>query len=80
VGTFFSGKFDLYYGICSFGLLDLSEGKKRRKLTFFFFPDLEFIVNQILMSLCRVHSMTEKLAQFTDIRCCLVVGGLSTKV
>jgi len=24
--------------------------------------------------------MTEKLAQFTDIRCCLVVGGLSTKV
>ncbi|RZR80101.1 hypothetical protein BHM03_00006019 [Ensete ventricosum] len=29
---------------------------------------------------CRVHSMIEKLAQFTDIRCCLVVGGLSTKV
>lgn len=28
----------------------------------------------------RVHSMVEKLAQFTDIRCCLVVGGLSTKV
>ncbi|KAG6522394.1 hypothetical protein ZIOFF_019534 [Zingiber officinale] len=28
----------------------------------------------------RVHSMIEKLAQFTDIRCCLVVGGLSTKV
>ncbi|GMY39090.1 DEAD-box ATP-dependent RNA helicase 28-like [Fagus crenata] len=28
----------------------------------------------------QVHSMTEKLAQFTDIRCCLVVGGLSTKV
>ncbi|KAL2604717.1 hypothetical protein AAZV13_09G084100 [Glycine max] len=24
--------------------------------------------------------MIEKLAQFTDIRCCLVVGGLSTKV
>jgi hypothetical protein len=29
---------------------------------------------------CRVHSMIEKLAQFTDIRCCLIVGGLSTKV
>ncbi|RZB91417.1 DEAD-box ATP-dependent RNA helicase 28 [Glycine soja] len=28
----------------------------------------------------KVHSMIEKLAQFTDIRCCLVVGGLSTKV
>lgn len=28
----------------------------------------------------RVHSMIEKLAQFTDIRCCLIVGGLSTKV
>ncbi|GMH16550.1 hypothetical protein Nepgr_018391 [Nepenthes gracilis] len=28
----------------------------------------------------QVHSMVEKLAQFTDIRCCLVVGGLSTKV
>ncbi|KAJ6681014.1 hypothetical protein OIU74_019485 [Salix koriyanagi] len=28
----------------------------------------------------QVHSMIEKLAQFTDIRCCLVVGGLSTKV
>ncbi|XP_025979693.1 LOW QUALITY PROTEIN: DEAD-box ATP-dependent RNA helicase 28-like [Glycine max] len=27
-----------------------------------------------------IHSMIEKLAQFTDIRCCLVVGGLSTKV
>ena len=24
--------------------------------------------------------MIEKLAQFTDIRCCLVVGGLSSKV
>lgn len=24
--------------------------------------------------------MIEKLAQFTDIRCCLVVGGLSMKV
>jgi ATP-dependent RNA helicase DDX27 len=24
--------------------------------------------------------MIEKIAQFTDIRCCLVVGGLSTKV
>jgi hypothetical protein len=24
--------------------------------------------------------MIEKLAQFTDIRCCLIVGGLSTKV
>lgn len=24
--------------------------------------------------------MIQKLAQFTDIRCCLVVGGLSTKV
>ncbi|BFI34140.1 ATP-dependent RNA helicase DDX27 [Marchantia polymorpha subsp. ruderalis] len=28
----------------------------------------------------QVHSMLEKLAQFTDIRCCLVVGGLSSKV
>ncbi|KAJ4799538.1 ATP-dependent RNA helicase DRS1 [Rhynchospora pubera] len=28
----------------------------------------------------QIHSMIEKLAQFTDIRCCLVVGGLSTKV
>lgn len=24
--------------------------------------------------------MIEKLAQFTDIKCCLIVGGLSTKV
>ncbi|CAN6485308.1 unnamed protein product [Victoria cruziana] len=28
----------------------------------------------------QVHSMIEKLAQFTDIRCCLVVGGLSMKI
>jgi ATP-dependent RNA helicase DDX27 len=29
----------------------------------------------------QVHSMIEKLAQFVkDIRCCLVVGGLSTKI
>ncbi|KAL6851939.1 hypothetical protein ACP4OV_020124 [Aristida adscensionis] len=28
----------------------------------------------------QVHSMIEKLAQFTDIRCCLILGGLSTKV
>lgn len=28
----------------------------------------------------QVQSMIEKLAQFTDIRCCLIVGGLSTKV
>ncbi|GAB4852547.1 DEAD-box ATP-dependent RNA helicase 28 [Ancistrocladus abbreviatus] len=28
----------------------------------------------------QVHSMIEKLAQFTDTRCCIVVGGLSTKV
>eukprot|EP00252_Welwitschia_mirabilis_P008114 TRINITY_DN19832_c0_g1_i1.p1 TRINITY_DN19832_c0_g1~~TRINITY_DN19832_c0_g1_i1.p1 ORF type:complete len:769 (-),score=195.09 TRINITY_DN19832_c0_g1_i1:1104-3410(-) len=28
----------------------------------------------------QIHSMLKKLAQFTDIRCCLVVGGLSTKV
>ncbi|PON73381.1 DEAD-box ATP-dependent RNA helicase [Parasponia andersonii] len=28
----------------------------------------------------QVNSMIEKLAQFTDIRCCLIVGGLSTKV
>uniref|UniRef100_A0A5B6ZJ45 DEAD-box ATP-dependent RNA helicase 28 n=1 Tax=Davidia involucrata TaxID=16924 RepID=A0A5B6ZJ45_DAVIN len=28
----------------------------------------------------QVHSMVEKLAQFTDIRCCLIVGGLSTKM
>ncbi|KAH7849415.1 hypothetical protein Vadar_017513 [Vaccinium darrowii] len=27
----------------------------------------------------QVHSMIQKIAQFTDIRCCLVVGGLSTK-
>ncbi|KAG5542997.1 hypothetical protein RHGRI_015924 [Rhododendron griersonianum] len=27
----------------------------------------------------QVHSMVQKIAQFTDIRCCLVVGGLSTK-
>lgn len=35
----------------------------------------------ILMLTChRVHSMAEKLAQFTDVRCALVVGGLSLKV
>ncbi|RZB91444.1 DEAD-box ATP-dependent RNA helicase 28 [Glycine soja] len=34
----------------------------------------------ILTPTREVHSMIEKLAQFTDIRCCLVVGGLSTKV
>uniref|UniRef100_A0ACD5YJT7 Uncharacterized protein n=1 Tax=Avena sativa TaxID=4498 RepID=A0ACD5YJT7_AVESA len=28
----------------------------------------------------QVHSMIEKLSQFTDIRCCLIVGGLPTKV
>jgi hypothetical protein len=28
----------------------------------------------------RVHSMLQKLAQFTDVSCCLVVGGLSSKV
>ncbi|GMN35811.1 hypothetical protein TIFTF001_005536 [Ficus carica] len=28
----------------------------------------------------QVHSMIEKLARYTDIRCCLIVGGLSTKV
>ncbi|OAY22619.1 DEAD-box ATP-dependent RNA helicase 28 isoform X2 [Manihot esculenta] len=28
----------------------------------------------------QVHSMIEKLSQYTDIRCCLIVGGLSTKV
>lgn len=28
----------------------------------------------------QVHSMIEKLAQFTDIRCCLIIGGLSDKV
>ncbi|XP_038716538.1 DEAD-box ATP-dependent RNA helicase 28-like [Tripterygium wilfordii] len=28
----------------------------------------------------QVHSMIQKLAQYTDIRCCLVVGGLSTQV
>ncbi|KAL0912626.1 hypothetical protein M5K25_018610 [Dendrobium thyrsiflorum] len=28
----------------------------------------------------QVHSMIEKLSQFTDIRSCLVVGGLSSKV
>nr|CAD1844259.1 unnamed protein product [Ananas comosus var. bracteatus] len=28
----------------------------------------------------QLHSMIEKLAQFTDIRCCLIVGGLSTKM
>lgn len=28
----------------------------------------------------QVHSMVQKIAQFTDIRCCLVVGGLSTKM
>lgn len=27
----------------------------------------------------QVHSMTDKIAQFTDVRSCLVVGGLSTK-
>lgn len=27
----------------------------------------------------QIHSMIEKLAQFTDIRCCLIVGGLPTK-
>ncbi|KAK3028372.1 hypothetical protein RJ639_038046 [Escallonia herrerae] len=34
-----------------------------------------------LPTLERVHSMIEQLAQFVkDIRCCLVVGGLSTKM
>ncbi|CAM8926933.1 unnamed protein product [Rhodiola kirilowii] len=28
----------------------------------------------------QVHSMIEKLAQFTDIKCCLIVGGLATKM
>ncbi|KAJ4963145.1 hypothetical protein NE237_023084 [Protea cynaroides] len=28
----------------------------------------------------QVHSMIEKLAQFTDINCCLIVGGLSSKM
>ncbi|CAK9219563.1 unnamed protein product [Sphagnum troendelagicum] len=28
----------------------------------------------------QVHSMLQKLAQFTDVSCCLVVGGLSSKV
>ncbi|XP_059634590.1 DEAD-box ATP-dependent RNA helicase 28 [Cornus florida] len=28
----------------------------------------------------QVHSMIETLAKFTDIRCCLVLGGLSTKI
>ncbi|KAL9225761.1 hypothetical protein vseg_001649 [Gypsophila vaccaria] len=28
----------------------------------------------------QIHSMIEKLAQFTDIRCCIIVGGLSSKV
>lgn len=28
----------------------------------------------------QVHSMIEKLSQFTDIRCCLIIGGLSDKV
>ncbi|KAM7258647.1 hypothetical protein ACFE04_014388 [Oxalis oulophora] len=27
----------------------------------------------------QIHSMIEKLAQFTDIRCCLILGGLSVK-
>jgi ATP-dependent RNA helicase DDX27 len=27
----------------------------------------------------QIHSMTEQLAQFTDIRACLAVGGLATK-
>ncbi|XP_024030297.1 DEAD-box ATP-dependent RNA helicase 28 [Morus notabilis] len=28
----------------------------------------------------QVHSMIDKLSQFTDIRCCLIVGGLPMKV
>ncbi|KAL9268013.1 DEAD-box ATP-dependent RNA helicase 28-like protein, partial [Drosera capensis] len=28
----------------------------------------------------QIHSMIEKLAQFTDIRCCIIIGGLSSKV
>ncbi|XP_077246250.1 DEA(D/H)-box RNA helicase family protein [Tasmannia lanceolata] len=28
----------------------------------------------------QVHSMIEKIAQFTDIRCCLILGGLSSKM
>ncbi|KAE8689301.1 hypothetical protein F3Y22_tig00110940pilonHSYRG00313 [Hibiscus syriacus] len=28
----------------------------------------------------QVRSMIEKLAQYTDIRCCLIVGGLSLRV
>ncbi|KAL9260886.1 DEAD-box ATP-dependent RNA helicase 28-like protein [Drosera capensis] len=28
----------------------------------------------------QIHSMIEKVAQFMDIRCCIIIGGLSSKV
>jgi len=41
-----------------------------------FFPNMSF---QFIFG--RVHSMIEELAKFTDnIRCCLIVGGVPTKV
>ncbi|KAI9115597.1 hypothetical protein K1719_013266 [Acacia pycnantha] len=46
------------------------------KTAAFSLPTLE----RLLELAVQVHSMIEKLAQFTDIRCCLVVGDLSTKV
>lgn len=44
--------------------------------------NIELVVSHsdVLTGIFRVHSMTEKLAQFTDIRSCLIVGGLSPKV
>ena len=42
---------------------------------------LVLIINGLIFqNHIRVNSMIEKLAQFTDIRCCLIVGGLSAKV
>ncbi|CAM0949884.1 unnamed protein product [Alopecurus aequalis] len=43
------------------------------------FPRFQYRRSHLFQT-SRVHSMIEKLAQFTDIRCCLIVGGLPTKV
>jgi hypothetical protein len=49
---------------------------------FFVVIQANFFLNirLFLISFGRVHSMIEKLAIYTDIRCCLIVGGLSKKV
>ena len=71
---FHKGIFSLAYMTCQ------RKGRKRLFSLTWFGPSLKLMINQMSNLLCRVLSMIEKLAQFTDVRCCLVVGGLSTKV